>query len=225
VGRRGDQALRGNTSRRSALRRWARDAGLVMLVACGLLGFAGSYALAGGFHRAAGATTTSPRPDPPPTTTVHPQPAPPPPPPAQAPPPPPPVYVAPPPPPVAASRPAQKSVRHPARRRHHHRQSQKKAGPAAANSPPRPPDRPSAVALASPATTGADISSSLLVTLVLGIGLAAAVVSIAVAVTPPWALPRPVAIAIHERRQELIFGGVGMALAICVSLAVTLWIP
>jgi len=79
--------------------------------------------------------------------------------------------------------------------------------------------------LASPATTGADISSSLLVTLVLGIGLAAAVVSIAVAVTPPWALPRPVAIAIHERRQELIFGGVGMALAICVSLAVTLWIP
>jgi hypothetical protein len=225
-GRVGDQVLRGITSLRSVLSKSGRHVGLVLLVAFGLLGFAGSYALAGGFHRAsAAATTTSPGPDPPPTTTVHPQPAPPPPPAAL--PPPPPVYVAPPPPPVVASRPPQKTVQHrPARRKHHRSKSQKRTVPAGASSTPRTPDPPSRVAVASPLITRANgFYSSLLVTLVIGIALAAAVVSIAVGVTPPWALPRPLAIAVHDRRQELIFGGVGIALAICLSLAITLWSP
>jgi hypothetical protein len=229
----GDQVLRGNTSLRSVLSKSGRQVGLVLLVAFGLLGFAGSYALAGGFHRAsAAASTTSPGPDPPPTTTAHPQPAPPPPPPALPPPPPalpppPPVYVAPPPPPVIASRPPQETVQHrPARRKHHRSKSRKRTVPAAVRSTPRTPDPPSRVAVASPLITRANgFYSSLLVTLVIGIALAAAVVSIAVGVTPPRALPRPLAIAVHDRRQELIFGGVGIALAICLSLAITLWSP
>jgi phosphoribosylcarboxyaminoimidazole (NCAIR) mutase len=62
-------------------------------------------------------------------------------------------------------------------------------------------------------------SSSLLLPLALGVALGLAMLAVALALTPAWALPRPVFALVYAWREALIFAGCGMAL--CIGLAIT----
>lgn len=215
--------LRENSSHRSSgATRWGSSRGLrvTLLVCFALLGFASTYAYAGGSHAATG-TTTVPNPDPPPrTTTVRPlPPPPPPPPPAQT-------YVAPPPPPAPFTPPRVKPHRQRVVRQHP--RAKKKAAVAAAprGGPPSPPEitqrqpeflGPTVVPVAS-LSSG---SSSSLLPLLLGIALGLSLVVVGVALTPPWALPRPVGIVVYEQRDQLVYGGIATALSIGLGLLIT----
>lgn len=65
-------------------------------------------------------------------------------------------------------------------------------------------------------------SSSKLLPLGLVIALGVALFVIAIALTPPWVLPRPVGIAVYERRDSLVYAGIATALSIGVGLLITL---
>jgi hypothetical protein len=62
-------------------------------------------------------------------------------------------------------------------------------------------------------------SSSLLLPLALGVALGLALLPVALALTPSWALPRPVFALVYAWREALIFAGCGMA--VCIALAIT----
>jgi hypothetical protein len=62
-------------------------------------------------------------------------------------------------------------------------------------------------------------SSSFLLPLVLGVALGLSLLAVALALTPPWALPRPVLALVYAWREALIFAGCGTAL--CIGLAIT----
>jgi hypothetical protein len=45
---------------------------------------------------------------------------------------------------------------------------------------------------------------------------------VAVALTPPWVLPRPVGAVVYDRRDLLVFAGIATALSIGLGLLITL---
>jgi hypothetical protein len=62
-------------------------------------------------------------------------------------------------------------------------------------------------------------SSSILLPLVLGLGLGISLLVVALALTPPWALPRPVLALVYDRREAVIFWA--FAIALTIGLATT----
>jgi hypothetical protein len=62
----------------------------------------------------------------------------------------------------------------------------------------------------------------MLVSLVLGIALGLSLAVVAVALTPARALRRPVAAFVEDRRETLLYAGVGAAVAIGVGLTIAL---
>ena len=88
-----------------------------------------------------------------------------------------------------------------------------KLGPAGNLSVPAPLARVSTVSSSSP---------SLLLPLVLALAGVIALLSVALALLPMRALPRQVVLMVYDRREAMIMGGFGMALAIFVGLAITL---
>jgi hypothetical protein len=211
----------------AAARAWGSSRRLrVTVLAClALLGFVSTYAFAAGSH-AATATTTLPNPDPPPPTTTR-RPLPPPPPP----PPPPPVqtYVAPPPPAAAVPFTPPRTTRRPrvVRKQAHPKRKATVVPASTTGSPPPPPEitqgRP--VPLAATVVPAASLgsgSSSILLPLLLGIALGLSFIVIAIALTPPWALPRSVGIVVYEQRDQFVYGGIATALSIGLGLLITL---
>ena len=71
----------------------------------------------------------------------------------------------------------------------------------------------------SSATTG---SSSDLVPIVLAVALGLSLIIVAIALTPPWVLPRPVGAVVYERRDALVYVGIGTALSIGTGLLIAL---
>jgi hypothetical protein len=98
------------------------------------------------------------------------------------------------------------------------------ATPVAARlSRPRPPtltrpaiSRQDPVAIASEATSGASALTPLLFGIVTGLGL----LGIAIALTPAWAVPRPVARVVAEYRENIIIGGITAVLGVGVGFAI-----
>jgi hypothetical protein len=45
---------------------------------------------------------------------------------------------------------------------------------------------------------------------------------VAIALTPPWALPRSVGIVVYEQREQFVFGGIATAMGIGLGLLFTL---
>ena len=197
-----------------AATRWgsSRRLRVTLLVLVALLGFASTYAYAGGPNGAT-VTTTVPNPDPPPQ---------PPPPPAPA-----ETYVPPPPPPAAVTPPRVK----PHRQRVVRQQAQpkkKKAVVAASTTsgPPSPPE----ITQRQPASLGVTVvpvaslssgSSSSLLPLLLGIALVLSLIVVGIALTPPGLLPRPVGIVVYEQRDPLVYAGAAIALGIGLGLLIT----
>ncbi len=66
------------------------------------------------------------------------------------------------------------------------------------------------------AAAGSD--SSFLLPLALGFVLGLSLLIIALALTPPWALPRQVQVLVYDRREVMIFGGFAIALSIGLSI-------
>jgi outer membrane biosynthesis protein TonB len=204
--------------------------------ALALLGFGAVHALVDGSDAAVRATTTIPNPDPPPPTTTQrapnpPPPPPPPPPPQPVAPPPPPQPVAPPPPPppaaslVPAPQPAQPSVQTPPAKKQKVQHPKKQTTLVSARlSRPRPPNLTGqaastleSVAVASEATSGADSS---LAPLLFGIATGLALLGIAIALTPAWAVPQPVAKVVAEYRENILIGGLTAVLGVGVAFAI-----
>lgn len=71
--------------------------------------------------------------------------------------------------------------------------------------------------------TGTVVSSWLLVELMFLIALGITLLGAGLGATPPWALEWPVVAFAYERRDALVFAGIGLALAVFVALAVTGW--
>jgi hypothetical protein len=65
-------------------------------------------------------------------------------------------------------------------------------------------------------------SSSTLLPILLGVGLGLSLMVVAVALTPPWVLPRPVGAVVYDRRDLLVFAGIATALSIGLGLLITL---
>jgi hypothetical protein len=91
--------------------------------------------------------------------------------------------------------------------------------------PPPPPE----IQQSDPATLGLTVvpvasvdsrSSSTLLPILLGVGLGLALLVIAVALTPPWVLPRPVGAVVYERRDSLVYAGIATALSIGVGVLI-----
>jgi hypothetical protein len=92
--------------------------------------------------------------------------------------------------------------------------------------PPPPPE----IQQSGPATLGPTVvpvasvgsgSSSTLLPVLLGVGLGLSLLVVAVAMTPPWVLPRPVGAVVYERRDSLVYAGIATALSIGVGLLIT----
>jgi hypothetical protein len=97
----------------------------------------------------------------------------------------------------------------------------------AGTGPPPPPEiqqtgrgalGPSVVPVAS---ADSDSFSSLLPIVLVG-ALGLALILIAVALTPSWALPRTVGAVLYERRDSLIYAGIATAVSIGLGLLITL---
>jgi len=65
-------------------------------------------------------------------------------------------------------------------------------------------------------------SSSSLLPLLLGIALGLSLIVVAIALTPPWALPRSIGIVVYEQREQLVYGGLATAIGIGLGLLITL---
>jgi hypothetical protein len=65
-------------------------------------------------------------------------------------------------------------------------------------------------------------SSSLLLPLALGAALGLSLLVAVLALTPLWALPRPVAALVYDRREVLIFWGLATALGVGLALTLAL---
>lgn len=218
--------LNENSKHRSpAATRWlsTRPVKMTLLACFALLGFASTYAYAGGLHGAT-APTTVPNPDPPPvTTTIRPLPPPPPPP-----PPPTQTYAPPPPPPAAFTPPRVKEHRKRIVRQQSQPNRKKAVLPAGSTSGSPPPPEITQLQPASlgpavvPVATLTSGSSSSLLPLLLGIALVLSLIVVGLAMTPPGALPRPVGIVVYEQRDSLVYGGLATALAIGLGLLITL---
>ena len=90
---------------------------------------------------------------------------------------------------------------------------------------PPPPEilaGPAFAATVEPIASVSSGSSSTLLALGLVIALGVALLVVAIALTPPWVLPRPVGIAVYERRDSLVYAGIATALSIGVGLLITL---
>lgn len=72
------------------------------------------------------------------------------------------------------------------------------------------------VAIASEATSGA----SALTPLLFGIATGLALLGIAIALTPAWAVPRPVERVVAEYRENIIIGGITAVLGVGVGFAI-----
>ena len=72
-----------------------------------------------------------------------------------------------------------------------------------------------------PVATLTSGSSSSLLPLLLGIALVLSLIVVGIALTPPGRLPRPVGIVVYEQRDQLIYGGIGIALSIALGLLIT----
>jgi hypothetical protein len=70
-----------------------------------------------------------------------------------------------------------------------------------------------------PVATASPGSSSFLLPIALGVALGLSLLAVALALTPPWALPRTVQALVYAWREALIFAGCGTAL--CIGLAIT----
>ena len=64
-------------------------------------------------------------------------------------------------------------------------------------------------------------SSSSLLPLLLGIALVLSLIVLGIALTPPGLLPRPVGIVVYEQRDQLVYGGIAIALSIALGLLIT----
>jgi len=93
--------------------------------------------------------------------------------------------------------------------------------------PPPPPE----ITQLEPASLGPTVvpvasissgSSSSLLPLLLGIALVLSLIVVAIALTPPWALPRSVGIVVYEQREQFVFGGIATAMGIGLGLLITL---
>jgi hypothetical protein len=93
---------------------------------------------------------------------------------------------------------------------------------------PRPPtltrlaiSRQDPVAIASEPTSGASaLTPSALTPLLFGIATGLALLGIAIALTPAWAVPRPVARVVAEYRENIIIGGITAVLGVGVGFAI-----
>jgi hypothetical protein len=65
-------------------------------------------------------------------------------------------------------------------------------------------------------------SSSTLLPILLAAALGLSLIVVAVALTPPWVLPRTFGAVVYERRDSLIYAGIATALSIGVGLLITL---
>jgi hypothetical protein len=99
----------------------------------------------------------------------------------------------------------------------------------AAVSPTNPPPPPE-IQQSGPATLGPTVvpvasvssgSSSTLLPILLGVGLGLSLLVVALALTPPWVLPRTVGTVVFERRDSLVYAGIATALSIAVGLLIT----
>ena len=73
-----------------------------------------------------------------------------------------------------------------------------------------------------PAASLSSDSSSSLLPLLLGIALVLSLIVVAIALTPPGALPRPVGIVVYEQRDSLVYAGAAIALGIGLGILITL---
>jgi hypothetical protein len=104
-----------------------------------------------------------------------------------------------------------------------------KNAPATPVSPTNPPPPPE-IQQSGPATLGPTVvpvanvgsgSSSTLLPILLGAGLGLSLMVVALALTPPWVLPRTVGTVVFERRDSLVYAGIATALGIAVGLLIT----
>jgi hypothetical protein len=65
-------------------------------------------------------------------------------------------------------------------------------------------------------------SSSSSLALLLGVALGLSLLVIAVAVTPPWMLPRQMVRPVYEHREAVIVGGIATTASIGLGLVITL---
>jgi len=114
--------------------------------------------------------------------------------------------------------------------RQHAQKKKKKAAVVAASTRTGPPPPPE-ITQRQPATLGPTVvpvasvssgSSSALLALVFGIALGLALVVVAIALTPPWVLPRQMGAVVFERRDPMLIVGMATALGIGVGLLITL---
>jgi hypothetical protein len=68
---------------------------------------------------------------------------------------------------------------------------------------------------------GSSGSSSRLLPLALVIALGLALLMVAIALTPPWVLPRTVGVAVYDRRDSFVYAGIATALSIGLGLLIT----
>ena len=64
-------------------------------------------------------------------------------------------------------------------------------------------------------------SSSSLLRLLFGIGLALSLIAVGIALTPPRVLPRPVGMVVYEQRDFLVWAGIAIAVSIGSALLIT----
>ncbi len=77
-----------------------------------------------------------------------------------------------------------------------------------------------------PATSGvpaAAKTSSNSLALLLGVALGLSLLVIAVAMTPPWMLPRQMVRPVYEHREAVVVGGIATTLSIGLGLVITLF--
>lgn len=116
---------------------------------------------------------------------------------------------------------------HPPRVVRHDAQPKKVAAPLTTTTgPPPSPEitqgRPASFGPTVVPVANVSSGSSTLLPLLLGIALGLSLVVVGIALTPPWFLPRPVGVAVYERRDGLIYAGVATALSIGLGLLITL---
>jgi hypothetical protein len=80
----------------------------------------------------------------------------------------------------------------------------------------------SSVVSSPPLATAGTGSPSLLVPLVLAVAALIAVLTCGLALLPPRALPRQVVLMVYDRRDAMITGGLAMAGAMFIGIAITL---
>jgi hypothetical protein len=71
-----------------------------------------------------------------------------------------------------------------------------------------------------PVASLASGSSSRLLLLLFGIGLALSLIVVGIALTPPRALPRPVGMVVYEQRDSLVWAGITIAVSVGLALLI-----